>query len=259
MNNQVVKSEPETSVAVVSETAAILSMIERAAKDPNVDMDKFERLMAMRERVVAQNARTAYYAALAMMQPNLPIIGERGEIKINDKKPGQRYALWEDINEGIRPVLFEYGFAISFRTNTSDGKVSVTGVLSHREGHCEETTMQLPVDMSGSKNAVQAVGSSTSYGKRYVAMALLNLTSGRSEDDDGRSAGGPPTITEEQMLNLRDGLEAIAQAGKDGKPFDVSTTIEKFCAAMQVDALVDIPAIRWEEAKQLLAEGRAKK
>ncbi|WP_409524602.1 ERF family protein [Pseudomonas sp.] len=46
--------------------------------------------------------------------------------------------------------------------------------------------MLLPLDTSGSKNAVQAVGSSTSYGKRYVMSALLNLTT-RGEDDDGHA------------------------------------------------------------------------
>ena len=51
--------------------------------------------------------------------------------------------------------------------------------------------MELPVDTTGSKNAVQAVGSSTAYGKRYVMEALLNLTS-RGQDDDGKRGGGDP-------------------------------------------------------------------
>ncbi|HET9820175.1 MAG TPA: ERF family protein, partial [Rhodanobacteraceae bacterium] len=55
------------------------------------------------------------------------------------------------------------------------------------DGHREETSITLPADTSGSKNAVQAVASSTSYGKRYTAGALLNLTS-HGEDDDAFSA-----------------------------------------------------------------------
>jgi hypothetical protein len=51
--------------------------------------------------------------------------------------------------------------------------------------------MILPHDSTGSKNAVQAVGSSTSYGKRYTACALLNITS-RGEDDDGETAAKKP-------------------------------------------------------------------
>jgi hypothetical protein len=43
-------------------------------------------------------------------------------------------------------------------------------------------------DASGNKNAVQALGSAISYGKRYTASALLNLTS-HGEDDDSFRAG----------------------------------------------------------------------
>jgi hypothetical protein len=48
--------------------------------------------------------------------------------------------------------------------------------------------MTLPLDTSGSKNNVQAVGSSTSYGKRYTATLLLNIRT-KGEDDDGHAGG----------------------------------------------------------------------
>lgn len=189
-----------------NETAAIFSMIERAARDPAVDVDKLERLMAMAERMQASRAKGAYAAALAAMQPEIPAIVERGKIKVgNDVR--STYALWEDINEAIKPILARHGFALSFRTQTGD-KIVVTGVLSHRDGHSEETTMTLPVDASGSKNAVQAIGSSVSYGKRYTAGALLNMTS-RGEDDDGKAAGiATHRITQDQADKMRDLLEA---------------------------------------------------
>lgn len=50
--------------------------------------------------------------------------------------------------------------------------------------------MLLPADVSGNKNAVQAFGSSTSYGKRYVLCALLNITT-RGQDDNGHGAAPP--------------------------------------------------------------------
>ena len=64
----------------------------------------------------------------------------------------------------------------------------MTGVLRHRAGHEEEAEIELPADASGDKNPVQAVGSTMSYGQRYVTRMLLNLTS-RGEDDDGAVAG----------------------------------------------------------------------
>ena len=211
------------------EPATLLQVISRAASDPNVDIDKMERLMAMHERMVARDAKAAYAAALSAMQPELPIITERGEIKNNSGNVQSKYALWEDINQAISPILCKHGFALSFRTGDDGGKVKVTGVLSHQQGHSEETTIVLPADTSGNKNAVQAVASSVSYGKRYTAGALLNLTS-RGEDDDGRKAGGEPTISEKQVADLK---AVLTEVGAD---------IPKFLKYLKVDALENIYA-----------------
>ena len=182
----------------------MVAMIERLARAPEVDVTKLEKMLDMQERIMDREAKAAYTAALSKMQPELPVIAERG------KSNNGKYALWEDINDAIKPVLAENGFALSFRTGQEGDKIVVTGVLSHEGGHSEETTMHLPADTSGSKNAVQAVGSSTSYGKRYTAQALLNLTSrdGGERDDDG-DAGGANTVTGEQLdelTNLADEL-----------------------------------------------------
>jgi hypothetical protein len=227
--------------APVSESAAILQVIERAAMNPDVDIDKMERLLNMQERIMARNARSAYYEALAEMQPSLPTIGERGKIEVN-KVVRSTYALWEDINDAIKPVLARHGFSLSFRTGQGDGKIIVTGVLGHREGHSEETTMELPVDASGAKNPVQAVGSSTSYGKRYVASALLNLTS-RNEDDDG-SGGDSITISEDQYTVL---ANLMTEVGADKGRF------ERF---LKVESLSDLPANRFEDARKALEAKR---
>lgn len=191
-------------VPQVSETSALIHMIERVARDPQANVANVRELIAMRREMLADEAKRAFDAAFPAMQADLPVIIERGEIKIaGNNKPGQKYALWEDINEQIKPVLEKHGFGLSFRTGQTDNKIVVTGILKHEGGHREETTMHLPVDTSGSKNAVQAVGSSTSYGKRYTASALLNLTS-RGEDDDGRAAGAGDMITDEQAMTIRD-------------------------------------------------------
>lgn len=198
---------PTPAAIPVSESAAIFQIIERAARDPNVDIDKMQRLMEMHDKVQATRAKTAYAAAFSEMQPELPEIEEHG------KSNNGSYALWEDINDRIKPVLSAHGFGISFRCGRDGANVTVTAVLSHREGHSEETMMLLPLDTSGNKNAVQAVGSSTSYGKRYTAAALLNLTS-RGEDDDGKKGGGkavePTNAPAKSSASLK-------RAGPDGK------------------------------------------
>lgn len=178
----------------------IMAVISRAAADPACDIDKLERLMAMHERMQARDAQAEFNAAMAAMQSDIPSIAERGAIVVNGQKRSD-YATFEDINDVIKPIMQAHGFAITFKVQNIAAGLSVTGILMHRAGHREETTMLLPLDTSGSKNAVQAVGSSTSYGKRYVMSALLNLTT-RGEDDDGYAAVPAAKITDIQVRQL---------------------------------------------------------
>ncbi|MFI2818677.1 MULTISPECIES: ERF family protein [Halomonadaceae] len=164
-----------------ADSTAIIQVIERAALNPDVDIDKMERLLQMQERVMDRQAMMAYSAAMAAMQTELPSIEERGQTN------NGCYATLEDIVDTVRPILQKHGFAVSFRIQTQERGIQVTGVLMHKDGHREETSMLLPADMSGNKNAVQAFGSSTSYGKRYVLCALLNITT-RGQDDNGQAS-----------------------------------------------------------------------
>lgn len=247
--------EPAAAPVVIPEGDAVLMMIERAARDPNVDIDKMQRLMDMRERVQQQNAKAAYAAALAAMQPELPVIERRGKITVRKKDAqGERtgdvqqstpYALWEDINDAIKPILAKHRFALSFKVGqAADGKISVTGILSHADGHQEETTINLPHDSTGSKNAVQAVGSTVSYGKRYTAGLLLNFTS-RGEDDDGKLGGDEGAISEEQAATIRKLCE------------ETGTDIPKFCDLMKVESIPALPASQFDRViKSLEAKKR---
>lgn len=225
--NAVTKIDTQPQVQA-TETSTLLAVISRAASDPAADVEKMERLMAMYERNEARRASAEFAEALAALQSELPSIGERGNA-------ANRYtfALWEDINAAIKPILSKRGFALSFRIDCKDG-ITVTGVLSHKSGHREETSITLPADSSGNKNAVQAVASSTSYGKRYTAGALLNLTS-HGEDDDAFAAA-TPVITDEQLSTLRDWIANTA------------SNEEAFCAAMKIGSLEAMPATKFQSA-----------
>lgn len=254
--------QPPAVVAPISEASAILAVIERAARDQSVDLDKMERLMQMHERIRDRGAKEAFDAALAIMQPQLPQVDRNGRIVVLSKadrdagrldaKPQQStpYALWEDINTAIGPHLAAHGFALSFRTGSSpDGKITVTGVLSHKDGHREETTITLQHDSTGSKNSVQAVGSSISYGKRYTAGLLLNITSRApgDADDDGKAAGEGDKITQEQVEALQ---RSIMDAGAD---------LPAFLKYFTIDGLAEMAAKDFDRASKMIAakKGRA--
>ena len=213
----------ESTQIATSEGVSFIQMIERASRDPAVDIDKMERLMQMHERMMNRQAETAYYAALAAMQTEMPILPERGGIKNKQGGVQSKYVLWEDLNEIIKPILSRHGFALTFLPGNDGAKITVTGVLSHEAGHVVRCTMAVPLDESGSKNSVQGLGSSTSYGKRYVAAAMLNLTS-KGEDDDGAHGKG---LTDEDVkgwLSMIEACETIGQTETLWKQIAEATT-----------------------------------
>lgn len=213
MGDIILPEQRRQNVAPISNDNSIMAVISRAAADPSCDIDKLERLMAMHERMQARDAQAEFNTAMAAMQSDIPSIAERGAIVVNGQKRSD-YATFEDINDVIKPIMQTHGFAITFKVENVAAGLSVTGILMHRAGHREETTMLLPLDTSGSKNAVQAVGSSTSYGKRYVMSALLNLTT-RGEDDDGHAAVPSVTVTTIQARQLQTLLDKCSDKAKE--------------------------------------------
>lgn len=234
-NAALAKQEP----APATEASAIIQMIERAATNPAVDVDKMARLYEMHIEAQNRAGKLAFTRAFSAMQPTLPTIAENGTILNSAGKAQSTYAEWEDINDAIGPILFEHGFTLSFKPGAAaDGKVTVTGILRHVDGHEDEATVTLPQDGSGGKNTVQGVGSSLSYGKRYAAIALLNITSRakRDRDDDGRASGMSEAAQRAiSDINLADTLDDLR--GWKTKHYDGLTKVLKQSEMADVVAL----------------------
>lgn len=200
---------------VITDTSpqAMLQIVARAASDPNIDVEKMERLLGVQERMMAKQAEINFNRSLSTLQENLPRIRKTGQIKMKGVVQST-FAKYEDIDDVIRPLLIQNGFSLRFNSRESNGKVVITGTLAHRDGHSITDEIPLSIDASGSKNNVQGVGSTISYGKRYLVGMLLNLVF-CGEDDDGQSAGYVP-ISDEQAAEIKDLLK---ETGADVKRF----------------------------------------
>jgi len=199
--------DSRTASALVA--VAGVSMFERLASDPNVPVEKLERLIAMQERILAHNAKAAFDADFAKMQGELPIVVERGKGNTGS------YARLEDIVATVRPVLTKFGFSLSHTSEwPAEKTVKIVGVLGHRDGHEKRSEFLTTADTSGSKNAIQGLGSALSYGRRYTTLDLLGIAT-CNEDDDGKLAGRkteqPPAP--KGYSDWVDNLEAVADEG----------------------------------------------
>lgn len=201
--SELIEQNQERQVTLAAQQDnSIMAVISRAATDPSCDIDKLERLMALKERMDSRDAETAFNASMAQMQIDMPTVAEGGL----NKHTGNAYATIDDINRVIKPVMQKHGFAVTFKVVHVKEGVSVTGILVHAAGHREETTLLLPTDLGAGRNAVQAVGSSVTYAKRYVMCALLNISTGDAPDDDGQAAADP-VITGHQAKQIESLLE----------------------------------------------------
>lgn len=189
------------------------SLFERLAVDPNVTVEKLERLIAMQEHILEVNAKSAFNAAFSLMQPEIPVIDEQGRIEVKGTLRST-YATLEDIHDVIKPITARHGFAIRHRTEwpaDKPGVIRIVGILSHKDGHAEESTFEAPMDRSDYRTDIQSMGSTVSYGRRYTTLDLLNIAT-RKADNDGQKPAAKPEAPAGYTEWLTD-MTAVAENG----------------------------------------------
>lgn len=180
------KIDPPQQMVIASESAALMSFIERAARDTSVDVEKFERLMLMKERVEKQHAERDFNAAIAAAKLEIGPIVKNKTVDFTSAKGRTNYK-HEDMAEIARtidPILARNGLSYRHKSEQSNGKLRVTCIVSHASGYSEPTTLEAAEDHSGNKNSIQAIGSAATYLQRYTLKLALGLSA--STDDDGQ-------------------------------------------------------------------------
>lgn len=220
----------------------ILSVIARAAKDPNVDVDKMERLFAMQERVLARDAEQRFNEAMATAQKEMPQIKRGGK----NATTNSTYAELDAMSEAMLPVIAKHGFSLSFGTDISPlpNHYRVTCDVSHIGGHTRKYNADVPADLTGmkgtpNKTSTHAYGSTLSYGRRYLKMLIFDVA---TTDDDGRAANSGEKITDSQLTTL----ETLIEEGGGDKI--------KFCRFYKIDRMGDLPVVKFAEAFDVLTQ-----
>ena len=169
---------------------SLLQAITAAASNPAMDIEKMERLWKMHEAMVRQEQETAFNAAMARAQHRCIAVAANC---FNDQTK-KRYADLMAINAVINPVITEEGLSVSFDTADSGNPLlfRTVATVRHSAGFSKEYHFDLPLDNVGSggkvnKTMVHALGSTTSYARRYLVNMIFNLSS--FDDDDGNAGG----------------------------------------------------------------------
>lgn len=225
------------------ETSALVAvtpmdMLNRAVSS-GASLEMVEKLMTLQERWEAGQARKAFDEAIAGAKAEIPPI-QRNAKGHNDK----RYADFAAIAKVVDPILSKHGLSYRFRTSQGE-RISVTCILSHKSGHSEETTLSGPADASGSKNAIQAIGSTLTYLQRYSLVQMLGLAA--SSDDDGKAGADGEMISQDQVEQL---IALADEVGADKRAF---------CQYFKVDGIAQLPAKEFNRALSALNKKRSAK
>ncbi len=238
------REEPRQVAQPTGDGAEIINMIERAARDKNVDIDKFERLVELRERMEANAAKKAFAEAMALVQAELPQIVRRAE----NSQTNSTYAALEAIGEAIDPIITKHGFSQTFAEEDSpkEGCRRIICDLLHKDGHEKKYHVDMPIDIAGiagkvNKTQTHAFASTVTYSRRVLTMMIFNVKSRKAmPDDDGNAAGGADLITEEQVQQIQ---QMLIRTGSN---------VSRFLEMMGAQRIEDIRASAFNIAMNML-------
>lgn len=242
MNAIAERNEDSQQVAApVRSASPIMDLVSHAVQSGQ-PIEVIRELMAMSKELAADEAKRAFDAAVADAKAE---ISAEQITKNATGHNNKRYANFAAYAGVVDPILGKHGLSYRFRTEQND-KIKVYCILSHKAGHSEENSLEGPADASGSKNAIQAVGSTLTYLQRYSLIQALGLAA--TDDDDGRSTGknSEDFITSEQEKELLD----LIQRGKG--------SVERFCQMGRIEKVADLPAAQYQAAKTMLVDRIAK-
>ncbi len=169
-----------------------------------MDPDRLGKLMDLAERWQQDQARIAYSAAMAACQAEMPAIIRDKENDFTHKM----YARFETLNSQIRPIYTRHGFSLNWTTEPIEkpGFVRMICDVRHKAGHFARHQGDFPIDDGGmkggnNKSPIQAVGSTYSYARRYLAKLIFSLAEA-DEDNDGNSF--PDTLIADEVSEMED-------------------------------------------------------
>ena len=215
---------PTKEIAVIKNQTAISQNSAEAliaqAIEKNIPVDVMERLLAMRTQVKAEQAKEAYYEAMANFQNQCPIIQKTKVVMNKDGKTVRyKYAPIDSIIEQVKEFIKQNEFSYSINTKMNDG-ITITCQITHKLGHSEISEFSVPIEKDAYMNDQQKVAAASTFAKRYAFCNAFGILTG-DEDNDTTSIKPKITLapaknislvdlaTPEQIKNIKDGLFLI--------------------------------------------------
>ncbi len=175
------------------------------AINQGADLDRLEKLMMLQDKWEENQARKAYYEAVAEFKKNPPQVHkdmENSQFSKANKK--SMYVSLGNLVTTVNPALGAHGLSASWDISQNEKAIKITCKLAHRQGYSETVTMESAPDSSGAKNPIQQIKSTITYLRAITFEAVTGLaaTGEANQDDDGN--GTMEYITDQQLSTITD-------------------------------------------------------
>jgi hypothetical protein len=168
------------------------------AIEHNVSVDTLERLLTLRERLKAEQARDAFFMALAAFQGACPVIAKTKTITIRPQSGAgysYKYAPLDVIVEQVRGHLQEHGLSYTIKTRQDEGSLTAICEVHHEAGHTEASELTVPIDRAARMNDTQKVGAARTYAMRYAFCNAFGILTGDEDTDAATVEPDAPAVT----------------------------------------------------------------
>lgn len=202
MTTELLKPNAAAEIEVVSPIMSIMHL----AIEKGAGIDQLERLMAMQEKWEANQAKKAFNVAMAKFKENPPKITKDKHVRFQTQKGVTEYdhSTLGHVCDQITAGLSAVGITHKWVPKQTGGKIAVTCILTHALGYSdpEPPTLEAGADESGSKNAIQAIGSTVTYLQRYTLLSAVGMASGLDTDGKPPATPGDEGMEQEEFDRL---------------------------------------------------------
>ena len=201
---------PMNNLPQESDSRSLMRLVEQAMSTPDFDVTKLQALLEVKERWEKGEARKAFIVAMNAFKANPPEVLKKASVAFGSgtNKTAYKHATLDTASDAIGNALSRHDISHRWDVQQEGAKIRVTCILTHSQGHSESVTMEAAPDTSGSKNAIQAVGSAVSYLQRYTLFTASGIAP-KNVDDDGRGGIGVHEMDERVKADFHAAIESL--------------------------------------------------
>jgi len=204
----------------ITNTTIVENLISKAITE-KLPVETMEKFLAMRREVIAEQSKKAFDFAMSKFQGECPVIEKTK--KVMDKTGGVRYsyASLDSIVGQVKNFLSSNQLSYSIKVENTEKTLIVKCIITHIDGHSEESSFEVPIGTEAYMSDVQKYGARLTFAKRYAFCNALGIMTGDGDNDaneeDKKPAPAKPPVKSPAVKPKTD-KEIIVRLVKKLKP-----------------------------------------